>query len=166
VLELRMKIRESLEQEASRGHRADVLAKILDELLKHNEFLVPQAIIDDEIMSLLMRYGIVDPAKVDPRKIDVAPFREKMGEVALKRVRTAIIVDRIGEIEKVALEKSEVEAAFEETAKSNGVPVEEVRKFYSTRERLTSFVAEATRNKILDLLVGRAKVTYSAPEKS
>lgn len=158
VSELKQKISEKLASDDEKEAKADAQTKLLDELLQGNEFLVPEVLVDDEIRALVMRSGIVDPSKIDPQRIPVEPFKEKLGEVASKRVKTAIIVDRIAEIEGLKVEDKDIEAAIEDVAKSNGVSTDEVRKFFLERSRVNGFLVEIARNKVLDLLMSRAEI--------
>ncbi|MDC0358398.1 hypothetical protein OAO01_06235, partial [Oligoflexia bacterium] len=164
LLELRLKLRGQIEEQVETDRRADVHAKILDQVLDVNPFLVPQVMIDEEIRNLLVRSGVIDPSKMDPSKISVEAFREKMGEVALKRVRTAILVDCVAEAENLRATKAELDKAMEEIAEKNGLPIGEVQKFFMDEGRVMGFSLEQTRNKVLDFLYGRAVVT-SVPEE-
>lgn len=164
LLELRLKVREDIEKNYEAEAKSDANAKILEELLKRNPFSVPQVMIDEEIRSLISRSGIFDSSKIDISKIPVEAFREQLGENAEKRVKTAIVIDQIGKLEKITVSDEELEKAFEEIAEANGLPLEEVKKFFRDSYRRAGFVAEQVRNKTLDFLLDRAKITYVAPK--
>ncbi|RMG43723.1 MAG: trigger factor [Candidatus Dadabacteria bacterium] len=160
LLELRVKISEQLEKEKERQRKELIHEKILEQLLERNEFMVPQPLVDDEIRGLLVRYGLIDPRKVDPGRISVEPFREKLGEVALKRVKTAVLVDRIAEKENLLADQSDIEREIKEATEKHGMPEEEVRRFFMEQGRSASLLIELTRNKVLDFLSERATVKY------
>jgi len=88
-----------------------------------------------------------------------------MGESAEKRVKTAIIVDRIAQIEGVTLSDEEFEGALSDLATSNGLAIEEVKKFFVDPHRKSTFVSEQVRNKALEFLFERAKVTFVEPKE-
>lgn len=163
VLELRLKVRERLEQELSRETKTEVQTEILNQLLQRNEFAVPQVLIDDEIRFLLVRAGILDPNKVNPQEISVERFREHFGEVAQRRVRTAIVVDRIAQQESISIEQEDVDKALQELADKHSVSLDEVRKFIMRENQLDGLRLEISRNKVLELLESRASVNYKEP---
>src|SRR5690606_1013646 len=116
VLELRMKIRGQMEEFQAAEAKQDIQAAVLDELLKTNEFAVPQTLIDDEIRSMLMRNGVLDPKQIDVSQLPMDSFREKLGDIALKRVRSAIIVDQIAKNDDLKASDQDIEKALEEIA--------------------------------------------------
>lgn len=164
VLELRMKIRKELEQFHARESKKDIQAAVLDKLLAGNEFPVPQVLIDDEIRSILTRNGVLNPRQGDTSKLSMEPFREKLGDVAAKRVRSAIIVDQIGRNEKLQATDEDINKALDEIAAQNNVSKDEVRKFFLNQERGLGFMLELTRNKVLEYLVEKAHVEYTAAD--
>ncbi|MBX7139331.1 MAG: trigger factor [Oligoflexia bacterium] len=161
VLELRMKVREMLEADFKRESDRDVQTEVLKILLKENEFNVPQAMVDDEMRHMLVRMGVVDAEKIDPARIPVEAFRDKLGPMALERVRTTIVVDRIAELENLKASEQEIEKAQSDMAESSGISLQEVRKYYTDRNHLVRLALDITRNKVMDLLVSRAKVKYT-----
>ena len=159
--ELRTKIREHLTTQAETEGKNDAQAKILDQLCTTNQFDVPQIMVDEEIKSLLSRNGIVDPQKVDLRQLSVERFREHLGEVATKRVRTAVAVDRIGEAEKILATDEDFEKYLTDISASSGLGVEDVRNFFADEGRKENVLSEIVRDKVLELLMTRTKITYS-----
>jgi trigger factor len=162
LLELRIKIRKELEQYFAQEIKKDTQAAVLDQLLEQYNFQVPQPLVDDEIRSVLMRNGAVDP-KQDISRVSMAPFREKLGEVSARRVRGAIIVDQIGKNENLKATDEDIEKSMEEIAQQNGVTKDDVRKFFLSQERGLGFLLEITRNKVLESLVARAEVEFVDP---
>ena len=159
LLALRIKIREQLESQAKSEEKAEIHAAVLEQVVERNQFLVPQFIIDEEIRDLLVRNRAIDPQKTKPEDIDVTPFRASLGEIALKRVRTAIAVDRICDQENVIAADEEVHAQMELLSKEHNIPVAEVQKYFAEGQRVDSLKGEVRRNKVLDLLRSRATVT-------
>jgi trigger factor len=165
VLELRIETRKQLEEQAAQELKEKTHQAILDQLLEKNEFPVPNVLIDDEIRNLLVRNGVLDPKRADIEKLNMEPFRERLGEVAKKRVRTAVLVDAVGKKEGIKASDDDINAALKDIADKNGLPVEEVRKFFLQSEQNVGFFVELGRNKVLDFLHGKAEVSFVAPEK-
>jgi FKBP-type peptidyl-prolyl cis-trans isomerase (trigger factor) len=82
----------------------------------------------------------------------------------LQRIRTAIVVDRIGAQEEVKVEEADTKAMIAKVAEHNQVTVEVATKALLDRSRIAGFISEVRRTKILDLLMARTKVNYIAPK--
>lgn len=160
VLELRVELSNELEAENKKAIANDVQVAVLDKIVAANPFLVPQVLIDEEIRALLVRFGMVNPQQVDVAKIDVTRFREGLGEIAVKRVRGSIVVDRIAEKEKISATPEEFEKWCVDFAAQNSLPAEDVKKYFGTKERVGQQMAELAREKALEFLRERAKVNF------
>ena len=163
VAALKGKIREQLEAEHKNESRSDIQAEILNVLAADHAFKVPQALIDDEIRSLLARNRFVDPEKMDLARLNVEPFRERMGESAAKRVKTLILVDQYAEHQKIEPSEADIEKAMAELAEKNSVSVDDVRKYFLSSDRASSFSLEVRRTKVLEWFESIAKVEYTDP---
>ena len=159
VSELRADLTKQLETENKKALDNDAQVAILDKLTEKNEFLVPQILIDQEIRSLLVRFGMVNPQQVDVEKVDVTRFREGLREIAIKRVRGSIIVDRVVEKEKLTVTAEEFDKWCTDFALENKHGVEDVKRYFSNKERLAPQMAEIAREKGLEFLRSRAKIT-------
>lgn len=161
VLEMRVKVRESLDKQLEEEARREARSSIIKKLLEANTFQVPQVIVDDQIRSMLVNSGALDTRKVDPNRISVEPFREKLGEYALERARSAIALDRIAEQEKLHAGEAEIEKELDRIAAENNLERAQVDKFFKEQGRLISLALDLSRNKVLDLLEQRSKITYT-----
>lgn len=165
VIELRLHIRKQLEEQVEQASKEDVQQAVLEQLLDANPFKIPQILIDDEIRSLLVRSGYVDPNKVNPAMIPVDELRKDFGEMAEKRVKTVILVDRLGDQESISALEDDIDSYMERVSEQNGLPVPDIKKFLLDGERRQSTLREITRDKVLEFLVGRAEVTYTEPKE-
>lgn len=161
VLELKLKIRQQLEEYHTREMKKDTQAAVIDQLLLEHEFQIPQVLVDDEIRGMLMRNGVLNQQQADISRLSMEPFREKLGDVAARRVRSAIIVDQIGKNENLKAADEDIEKALEDIAQQNGVSKDDVRRFFLNQERGLGFLLEITRNKVLEHLVSKAEVEYT-----
>jgi trigger factor len=166
VLEFRASVRKELEAQDEKEAESEVQSAILEQLLARNDFEVPQVLVDDEIKNLLVRNGFIDPAKIDLERINPAPFRETMGEAAQKRVRIAVLVDRVVEKAEIKVSSEDIDKHYQEISSRYDIPVDEVRKFYVDQNRERSLQVELNRDKALEWLKGKAKIEYTTPEPS
>jgi len=160
ILELRMKVRESLQEESERQGKIDAEAALLEKLVELNPFEVPQVLMDEEIRALVARSGLMDAKKAGEKNFPIQLFREGLKDVASKRVKTAILVDRIGESEKIQANEEEIKARIAEIAAENRVGEEEVRKYLTSEGRMMGLMVEIGRSKVMKFLLDRAKIEY------
>ncbi len=164
ALELRMKVRSSLEEEFSRRTKAEAEVAVLDALVSQNEFAVPQVLVDEEIKSLVVRSGVMDPSQVDLRTLSVEPFRAGLGDIAAKRVRTAVMVDRIAELESITATDQDLEDHIKSIAADNRVSEEDVRSYMGADGRMNDLRAQIVRGKAVAWLLEQSSVTYTPKE--
>jgi trigger factor len=160
VQALEEKTRADLTAEVAEENKGNIQSALLDLLVSEHSFKIPQVMVDDEIREMVSRYGFNRGG--DPRSIDVTPFREQFQEFALNRIRCAILVDRIGELEEIKVEEADRDKMIEEVARRNGTTVEAARKSLLDQSRIVSFLLEARRTKILEFLVANTTVEYEA----
>jgi trigger factor len=161
---LTAKIKTQLVQKAEAELKGGAQAALLELIVKENEFKVPPSLVEDEIREMVGRMGFAGK-DVDPATIDVAPFKQYFEETALKRIRTAIAVDRIGTQEEVKIDDADTKAMIAKVAEENNVTVEVATKALLDKSRIAGFIAEVRRTKVLDLLMARTRVNYIAPKK-
>lgn len=162
VAALRSKIRTELEAERSEQKIADQNGAIIEKLLAANSFDVPQELVDEEIIGLLERRGMIEPGKYDSSTFPMEIVRKEMNDGALSRVRAAIIVDRIAEKAQIKLEKEDIDVGIAQAAKTHRVTPQEASRALLSRERATGFLVETLRNKVLAVLRSRATVSEVA----
>lgn len=165
VLELRMKIREHLEKSAEQTSKGSVHSAIIDKLVESNEFQIPQIMVDDEIRSMLVGYGAIDPNKTDPAGVSVEPFRDGLGAMAEKRVRSAVIVDQIATQEKIEPSEEEIEEQLNQIGQANRVTATEVRTYLIRSGRFDGLKRELARSKTLEFLSSKAAIKFKKPSE-
>ncbi len=161
---LKAKLKSQLVEKAENDLKNNTQGALLDLLVKENQFKVPPSLVDDEIREMVVRMGL-GGKDADPEQVDVSRFRQFFEEAALQRIRTAIVVDRIGAQEEVKVEDADTKAMIAKVAEHNQVTVEVATKALLDRSRLAGFLSEVRRTKILDLLMTRTKVDYVKPKK-
>ncbi len=164
VLELRMEVRTGLEKRCAADTDADIQSKILEQLLERNAFKVPQIIIDDQLRSMIVSAGLVDPNKVDVQNLPVESLRENFGKAAADRARGTIIIDSISKKEGLSATEGEMTEAMQKIASGSGHQLEEVKKALVENKRLVGLALDISRDKVLKMLASRAKVEYTASD--
>jgi trigger factor len=158
---LKTQLRERAEGELKNGSQG----ALLELLVKENEFKVPPSLVDDEIREMVVRMGFAGK-EADPERVNIEQYRQYFQETALQRLRTAILVDRIGAQEQIKIEDVDTKAMIAKVAEQNNVSVEVATKALLDKSRISGFLAEVRRTKVLDLLMARTTVKYVAPTKA
>jgi trigger factor len=165
VAELNQALKTKLVNEAESSAKSDAQVALLELLVKENEFKIPQSLVNDEIRDMIARMGFANKG-IDPENIDVAPFRQYFEEAATKRIKTAILVDRVGVQEGVKVEEADTKSMLAKIAEQNGVTVEVATKTLLDKSRRAGFLAEVRRTKILDMLMDKTSVKYVPMKKA
>ncbi|MFB3917563.1 MAG: trigger factor [Terriglobales bacterium] len=128
---VKQRIREGIEQEKKHAAEHEAKDKIVDELLKQNDFPVPEALVEQQI-DLRLERGLRALAAQgmraeDLKKMDLTRLRSGQRESAVKEVKVALILDRIADLEKIEVSDEEVNKEIESLATQSRQTVEAVR---------------------------------------
>lgn len=157
VLELRIKVRETLEKDKKESQKKAVHSAVIKDLTDKYKFAIPQVMIDEEVRNILMRQ--FPNADIDFDKINIEPFRKDMGAAAEDRVRAAIIVDRIAENENITISQEDFENWVNAAYGLDPKTVEEFQRMYRSNARVKRKMdLEITRDKVLEMLHSRTVV--------
>jgi trigger factor len=160
VDELRKRIREQTEEE--KKHRAEHEAKdkIMEELVKQNDFPVPEALVERQIDIRLER-GLRALAgqgmrEADMRKMDFPRLRAGQRDAALRDVKSSLILDRIADQEHIDVSDEELAKELEALARQTKQPVEALRARLTREGTLDRMKDRIRSEKTLDFLYRRS----------
>ena len=162
LTELREKVRKDLEQARQRRAESDTKQKLVELLLEAHPFAVPESLVEAQLDR-----GLEDVAMqlvgqgIDPRatELDWRKIREDSRPEAEKRVRAGLILERIGEAEKVEVSDEEVDEMIREISEGRRETAASL-KTRLTREGKLDRIRSSRRNqKTLDLIYRSAKIT-------
>ena len=157
---LRKQIAESLEHE--RKHRAEHEAKdkLVDELVRRNEFPVPESLIERQVDVRLER-GLRALAAQglraeDMQKMDLPSLRAGQREAALKEVKASLILEKIAEAEKIEVSDQEIDGEIEALARQTRQTAEAIRARLTREGALDRIRGRLRNEKALDFLYRRS----------
>ena len=129
--DLRNRIRNNMKAEKEHEAEHQGKDKIVAELVKRNDFPVPEAMIDQQIdlrlergLRALAAQGITTN---DMKHMDFARLRAGQREGALREVKASLILEQIAGQEKIEVSDEELEQEVSGLAHQAKQPVEEVR---------------------------------------
>src|SRR5258706_205754 len=129
--QVRNQIRENMEPE--NRHTAEHAAKdkLVAELVKRNDFEVPESLVDRQI-DLRLERGLRALAAQgmkmeDLKKMDLPRLRAGQRDQALQDVKSSLLLDRVAELEKIEVSEEELNRELEALAKQSKQTSEAVR---------------------------------------
>jgi len=154
--DVRQRIREGMEHE--RRHEAERAAKdkLLAELIRRNEFEVPEALVERQIDVRLergLRALAAQGLKAeDMKKMDLPRLRAGQRDQALGEVKAALLLDKIADEEKIEVADDEINREIEALATQTNQAPDAIRARL-TRDGALDRIRNRIRNeKALDLL--------------
>ena len=141
VEEYKAKVQERLQKQADRRANDATENSILEAIAANAEVEIPQAMIENEIDSLLQKFeyqlmyqGLKLQDYLDFLKVSVADFRKNYEEQARKNVLNQLIISQIIKDEKIEATEEEINAKVAEQAASVGKETEEYKKGMDPRQ--------------------------------
>ena len=129
--QVRKQIRENME--AEKRHTAEHAAKdkLVADLVKHNDFEVPESLVDRQI-DLRLERGLRALAAQgmkmeDLKKMDLPRLRAGQRDQAIHDVKSSLLLERIAELEKIEVSDEEVNREIDALAKQSKQTSEAVR---------------------------------------
>jgi trigger factor len=129
--EVRKRIREGIEAERKHNAEREAKDKLVAELVKRNEFEVPEALVERQVDTRLergLRALTAQGMKAEEiKKMDFNRLRAGQREQALQEVKASLLLDRIAEEEKIEVSDAEIDREIEALAKQSKQTSEEIR---------------------------------------
>jgi len=128
---VKKQIRENMEAEKRHAAEHEAKDKLVAQLVKRNEFEVPESLVERQI-DLRLERGLRALAAQgmkmeDMKKMDLARLRLGQREQALQDVKSSLLMERIAELEKITVSDDELNQEVEALAKQTKQTPEAVR---------------------------------------
>lgn len=129
--QVRKQIRENMEAERKHNAEREAKDKLVAELVKRNEFEVPESLIDRQI-DLRLERGLRALAAQgmkmeDIKKMDLPRLRAGQRDQALQDVKSSLLLERIAEMEQIGVGEEELNRELEALAQQTKQTPEAVR---------------------------------------
>jgi len=154
--EVRQKIREGMEQERRRNAERECKDKLLTELVRRNDFEVPEALVERQIDVRLDR-GLRALASQgmrseDMKKLDFGRLRAGQRDQAVQEVKASLLLEKIADEEQIEVGDDEIDREVEALAKQTNQAPDDIRARL-TRDGALDRIRNRIRNeKALDFL--------------
>ena len=131
VDDLRTRLRENMKAEKEHEAQHQGKDKIVEELVKRNDFPVPEAMVNDQIDVRLERglraLAAQGMRTEDMKRMDFARLRTGQREAAVREVKASLILEKIADEEKVEVSDEEFDRELQAFADQSKQTVEQVR---------------------------------------
>jgi trigger factor len=129
--DVKKRVRENIEAEKKHTAEHEAKDKLVAELVKRNDFEVPEAMVDRQIDVRLER-GLRALASQgmraeDMKKMDLNRLRSGQRDQAVQEVKASLLLDRIADLEKVEVSDEEIDHEIEALALQTKQTSEAVR---------------------------------------
>ena len=154
--QVRKQIRENMEAERRHNAEREAKDKLVAELVKRNDFEVPEALVDRQI-DLRLERGLRALAAQgmkmeDLKKMDLPRLRAGQRDQAVSDVKSSLLLDRIAELEKIDVGDEEVNREIDSLAKQSKQTSEAVRARLTEEGGLDRIRMRIRSEKTLDFL--------------
>jgi len=154
--DVKKRVRENMEGEKKHTAEHEAKDKLVAELVKRNDFEVPEAMVDRQIDVRLERglraLAAQGMRAEDMKKMDLNRLRAGQREQAVQEVKASLLLDRVADLEKIVVGDQEIDREIEALATQTKQTSEAVRARL-TRDGALDRIRNRIRNeKTLDFL--------------
>lgn len=161
--EMRDQVRQDLISQAERDADLRLRADLVDQIIGRYDFEIPSSLIEQqatdrtrELAYMMMRNGM------SPQSIRQMNWDDRLNEargLAVKDVRAALVVSRIGDAENIEVSASEVDAEIDNMAASSGETPANLKARLTKDEALSSIENRLRYQKVLDAVLSAAEIS-------
>ncbi len=155
--ELQKSVKEKLSAAGKEKAKHETEENVINAVCDATEIDIPEAMINSQIdkmirdLDMQMRYqGLNIEQYMQYTGTTVDAMREQFKEDAAKNVKTSLILEKVCEVEGIEAKASEVEKEYNEMAESNGMKLEDVKKYVQEEDIKERIKAQKTIKFLVD----------------
>ncbi len=160
---------ETLKKELAEGHLKqetnridnDLRERLVQALIERNPIEVPDTMVGKQLE--YMYQNIVNRMRsqgMTPEMLGMNQenFMQQYRDTAISQVQGSLILEAIGEQEKISVDEPEIDAKLEEIAQMANAPLDAVRKHYAAAENRGNLMAQIKEEKVIRFLLDQAVI--------
>ncbi|HEY4059501.1 MAG TPA: trigger factor [Kofleriaceae bacterium] len=160
LAELKDNLRKELESKETEVINREARENVLRELIKKNQITVAPSLIERAVEMQYQRLRQMLGMKPERGNAGLSDdLREKMRPAGADEVRGQLLLEAIGEKEKLEVPESELTEHIEKTAKARNTSPQKLKAEWQRDGRLENVQYSLRQDKVLNYLVDNAKVT-------
>ena len=154
--EVRQRIREGMEQDRKRTAEREAKDKLVDELVKRNDFEVPEALVERQVDIRLERglraLAAQGMRAEDLKKMDLNRLRAGQKEQAAQEVKASLLLEKIADEEHIEVSDEEIDQEVQALATQSKQAPEAIRARLTRDGALDRIRVRIRSEKTLDFL--------------
>ena len=159
--ELNNDVRKALEQDCQRLTETNLQNKIMEIILKENDFEVPPSLIEKQIFYMMAdTQKRMTSAGMDEKNAMELSFKmhDKFKEEAEKIVKSFFLIKKIAQKEAIGVEEVDLDQHIRELAAKHGRDYEQIRNAFEKEERKDNLRTELIQKKVFDFIEQKANI--------
>jgi trigger factor len=169
LLELRMRVRENLQQNMARQAKSNYAGEVLDKLVDKATIAYPEALVEDQIDTYLERLDrdlrqqgltLDDYVRITGKSKE--DMRNDYREVAVRNVKRSLVLREVMKVEKVEVQESQIDEQINTMLLQFGEQAEALRPMLDTPAMRENVRNDLVEQSVLDRIAAIAK--GEAPE--
>ncbi|MBL7662101.1 trigger factor, partial [bacterium] len=166
VSEMKEQLEQRQTQHVKSTNDRTLREKLFDAIVAKNPFVVPEAMVLEEIREMLFEMGALDRRKRESYSMDLSSVKDSFLAPATARVQRFIALEQIIKQENYSVDAEAVETWVANEAVEHNMTVEAVKKSLGLPERLPVVKNMVARHKMVEMLLEQAQVnkTFVKPE--
>lgn len=164
---LKTKVREDLDERSKYDAEERAFDEVLGHILENYSFDVPEAMIQNTIDFFIQgldkrwrQFGTTIQDYLRNSGKDVNEFRETFRERAVRQTKTMLLIDAIGEREKIEVNDADYREEIEKRAKEYNMPVEKLLSTLAESDGEENVKFSLRSQKIRDFLLKNNQINY------
>ncbi len=151
VLEMRIKAREELKRQKEDAQNKQFKSEIIRQMVEQNRFPVPESMVEQYLDN------VIEDLNKQKAKFDEKEVRQSYRPIAEETIRWQILLHKLAEQEKIEVLPADVEKVINRMAAAYKITPEQAKQVLARSGRVEDIRDSLLEEKVLDLLVGRAK---------
>jgi len=159
--DLKNDVKKSMEDQCKRQSDSMLQDKIIEAVLKDNEFEAPPSLVERQIFYMMSdTQKRMKSAGMDEKSSMELSFRmhDQFKQDAEKTVRTFLLIKKIAEKEAINVSDNDIDNHIKELAEIHHADYEVVKNAYDEEERMNSLKSELIQKKVFDFIEGQANI--------
>lgn len=159
--DLKNDVRKSMEEQCKRQSDSELQNKIMEAVLKANEFEAPPSLVERQIFYMISdTQKRMKSAGMDEKNAMDLSFRmhDQFKQDAEKTVRSFLLLKKIAEKEAITVSDEDIDNYIKELAEIHHADHEVVKSAYDNEERMNSLKSEIIQKKVFDFIEHQANI--------
>jgi trigger factor len=161
--DLKNDVRKTLEEESKKLSETNLQNKIMEALIKENNFEVPSSLVEKQIYYMMAdTHKRMTSAGMDEKNAMELSFKmhDKFKDEATNIVKSFLLLKKIAEKESFLVEDQEIDKHIKDLAEKHGRDYELLKNAYEKEERKDSIKAELVQKKVFDFIEQHANIKF------